>query len=231
MEEKRMDQLEKQHLIYGIKRALPIVMGYIPVGFALGVMAADIGLKPVETGMMSFFVYAGSAQFIAVNMLGMGISPLPIIVTTFFVNLRHILFSASLSPYFKEITQKLIPFISFYITDESFAVSITDVKDSSLSHTYFIGLYITSYISWVLATTAGTAFCRLIPDTKALGFDFALPGMFLALLCMQLKDLKTIVVALVAGVLSIFFIYAIPGNWNVILAAVIAAILGVLLDK
>ena len=49
-----MNQLERRHLIYGIKRSLPIVMGYIPIGFALGVMAADIGLKTVETGLMSF---------------------------------------------------------------------------------------------------------------------------------------------------------------------------------
>jgi 4-azaleucine resistance transporter AzlC len=206
-------------------------MGYIPIGFALGVMAADIGLKTFETGLMSFFVYAGSAQFIAVNLLGMGISPLPIIATTLFVNLRHVLFSASLSPYFKEINQKLISFISFYITDESFAVSITDVKEKNLAYTYFIGLYVTSYLSWILSTMIGSAFCALIPDTKALGFDFALPGMFLALLCMQLKDWKTIAVALIAGALSILFVFAIPGNWNVILAAVIAAVLGVLLDK
>jgi 4-azaleucine resistance transporter AzlC len=222
---------EKKQLIFGIKRAMPIVMGYIPVGFALGVLAADAGLTPLKIGMMSLLVYAGSAQFIAVSMLSTGMGPLPIIVTTFLVNLRHILFSASLSPYFKEISQRLIPFISFYITDESFAVSITDVKEGNLSHAYFLGLYITSYLSWVVSTVLGAAFGALIPDTKALGFDFALPGMFMALLCMQIKDYKTKVVALVAGVLSMFFIYAIPGNWNVILATVIAAAIGVLIEK
>ncbi|MCL6561237.1 MAG: nucleotidyltransferase domain-containing protein, partial [Firmicutes bacterium] len=117
--------------------------------------------------------------------------------------------AGSLSPYFREVNKNLIPLISFYITDESFAVSITDVKEKSLNHTYFLGLYITSYLSWVLSTILGSAFGSLIPDTKALGFDFALPGMFLALLCMQLKDMKTIAVALAAGALSMFFIFAI----------------------
>ncbi|MDN5311580.1 branched-chain amino acid ABC transporter permease [Thermoanaerobacteraceae bacterium SP2] len=226
-----MTSTEKNQLAFGIKRAMPIVMGYIPVGFALGVLASGNGLSPFETGAMSILVYAGSAQFIAVNMLGAGISPLPIIITTLLVNLRHILFSASLSPYFREVNKKLIPLISFYITDESFAVSITDVKEKSLTHTYFLGLYITSYLSWVLSTILGSAFGSLIPDTKALGFDFALPGMFLALLCMQLKDMKTIAVALAAGALSMFFIFTIPGNWNVILATIIAAALGVFLEK
>lgn len=77
----------------------------------------------------------------------------------------------------------------------------------------------------------GTAFGNLIPDTKALGFDFALPGMFLALLCMQLKNVRFVLVALISGFLSILFIYTIPGNWNVILATVIAAMVGVLMGN
>lgn len=226
-----MQLCEKDDLVFGVKRAAPIVMGYIPVGFALGVMAADAGLNPLQMGLMSLFVYAGSAQFIAVDMLGSGISAVPIIITTFLVNLRHFLFSASLAPHFREIKQRYIPLISFFITDESFAVSITDVEQRPLSHAYYLGLYITAYSSWVLSTIMGTAFGNLIPDTKALGFDFALPGMFLALLCMQLKNVRFVLVALISGFLSILFIYTIPGNWNVILATVIAAMVGVLMGN
>jgi len=65
-----MRSCEKDDLVFGVKRAAPIIMGYIPVGFALGVMAADAGLDPLQMGLMSLFVYAGSAQFIAVDMLG-----------------------------------------------------------------------------------------------------------------------------------------------------------------
>ena len=221
----------KEDLVFGIKSASPIVMGYIPVGFALGVMASDIGLSPLQVAMMSLFVYAGSAQFIAVNMLGMGAAPMAIIITTLLVNLRHFLFSASLAPYFKKIHRKLIALISFFITDESFAVSITDMEKRQPSPVYFLSLYITSYSSWVVSTLLGNIFGSFIPDTKALGFDFALPGMFLALLCMQLKNIKYGIVALVAGVLSLFFIHIIPGNWNVILATIIAALVGVIINK
>jgi 4-azaleucine resistance transporter AzlC len=222
-----MHSCKKDELIFGVKRALPIVMGYIPVGFALGVMAADAGLSPLQMGLMSLFVYAGSAQFIAVDLLGAGISAAAIIATTFLVNLRHFLFSASLAPYFREIKQRFIPFISFFITDESFAVSITDAKQRPLSYIYYFSLYITAYSAWVLSTIMGATLGNLIPDTKALGFDFALPGMFLALLCMQLKNVSFILVALISGFLSILFLYTIPGNWNVILATIIAAMMGV----
>lgn len=221
----------KEDLIFGIKSATPIVMGYMPVGFALGVMASDIGLSPLEIAMMSLFVYAGSAQFIAVNMLEIGAAPIAIIITTFLVNLRHLLFSASLAPHFKNIHQKLIAFISFFITDESFAVSITDIEKRQPSPMYFLSLYITAYLSWVISTFLGNILGGFIPDTKALGFDFALPGMFLALLCMQLKNIKYGIVAIVAGALSLFFIHVIPGNWNVISATIIAAYLGVIIDK
>ncbi|NLZ52844.1 MAG: AzlC family ABC transporter permease [Thermoanaerobacteraceae bacterium] len=222
-----MQSCKKDEFVFGIKRALPIVMGYMPVGFALGVMAADAGLNPLQMGLMSLFVYAGSAQFIAVDMLGSGISAIPIIATTLLVNLRHFLFSASLAPYFREIKQRFIPFISFFITDESFAVSITDAKQRPFSHIYFFSLYITSYSAWVLSTIMGSALGNLITNTKALGFDFALPGMFLALLCMQLNNFKFVLIALISGFLSILFLYTIPGNWNVILATILAAMIGV----
>jgi len=193
-------------------------------------MAAGAGLSPLQMALMSIFVYAGSAQFIAIDMLSSGTNAVPIIITTFLVNLRHFLFSASLAPYFRKIKQNFIPIISFFITDESFAVSITDAEQRALCHTYYLGFYVTAYLSWVLSTFIGATLGSLIPDTKALGFDFALPGMFLALLCMQFKNAKFILIALVSGFLSIFFIYTIPGNWNVILATIIAAMIGVFLS-
>jgi len=222
---------QREELIFGLKRSVPIMIGYFPVGMAFGVLAADIGLTPFEAGLMSLFVYAGSSQFIAVKMLGISGDIMTIIITTFLVNLRHLLFSASLSPYFKEIKQKLIPVISFGITDETFAVSITDVREKSLSHFYFFGIYFTSYLAWIASTVLGSVLGSLIPDTKALGFDFALPGMFLGLLCIQIKNFKNLVVALLAGLLSILFMVLIPGNWNVILATMIAAFLGVTIEK
>lgn len=226
-----MTDNQKEELVFGLKRAVPVIIGYFPVGIAVGVLASDIGLSPFEAGLMSLFVYAGSSQFIAMNLLNINAGAITIIITTLLVNLRHLLFSASLSPYFKEIRGKFIPIIAFGITDETFAVSITDVREKTFSHFYFLGFYITSYFAWVASTVLGSALGSLIPDTKALGFDFALPGMFLALLCMQIKNYKNIMVALIAGFLSMLFMVLIPGNWNVILATVIAAAFGVIIDK
>ena len=209
------------------KKCSPYRIGIHTCRLCIGCHGSRCCLSPLQIALMSLLVYTGSAQFIAVNMLSSGVTAVPIIVTTFLVNLRHFLFSATLAPYFCKVKQSLIPFISFFITDETFAVSITDAEQGPLSHTYYFGLYITAYLSWVFSTTIGATLGHLIPDTKALGFDFALPGMFIALLCIQFKNSRFVLIALISGCLSIIFANTIPGNWNIILATIISAMIGV----
>ena len=84
----------------GMKAALPIVFGYLPVGITFGLLARRAGLTPVEVGLMSLLVYAGSSQFIAVEMISKGMVWFPIVLTTLLVNLRHLLMSSTLSLYF-----------------------------------------------------------------------------------------------------------------------------------
>ena len=80
--------------IDGVGAAWPICIGYIPIGLALGVIAQKAGLSPSEIGVMSLLVFAGSSQFIAVSMLSAGADIAAIILTTFMVNLRHLLMSS-----------------------------------------------------------------------------------------------------------------------------------------
>ena len=87
--------------LQGMVKALPIVFGYIPIGFAYGVLAQQAGLSTLNILLMSIIVYAGSSQFIAVGLFAAAVPGLTIILTTFVVNLRHMLFSAALSPYLK----------------------------------------------------------------------------------------------------------------------------------
>ena len=80
-------------VVQGLMAAWPICLGYIPIGLAFGVLAQKAGLSVLEIGSMSIFVFAGSSQFIAVSMLSTGAGAASIIVTTFMVNLRHLLMS------------------------------------------------------------------------------------------------------------------------------------------
>ena len=99
-----LDRIDISSIKQGMKAATPVVLGYIPIAIAFGILASQVGFGVVEAAAMS--VFAGSAQFIAVGMIGAGNSVGAIVVTTFLVNLRHLLMSAALSPHLGGLAKK-----------------------------------------------------------------------------------------------------------------------------
>ncbi len=223
-----------KNFLKGVKGASPIVLGYIPIGFAFGVLAVQQGMSISSIFFMSLFIYAGSSQFIGSAMIFAGAASVSIITTAFLVNLRHLLMSASLSPYLKHVHTSKQAVISHGITDETFAVGISyagNTKEGEkCSEGYYFGLHITSQTSWIISTVLGGFLGGLISDPTKYGIDFALSAMFIGLLFMQLKDKKDIIVAISGGVLSILFIVTGSGSFNIIIATVLAATIGVILE-
>ncbi|MEJ6950676.1 AzlC family ABC transporter permease [Natronospora cellulosivora (SeqCode)] len=215
----------------GIKAALPIVLGYLPIGMAYGILARNSGLDILETVLMSIFVFAGSSQLIAVEMIAANSAALAIIMMTFLVNLRHFLMSASLSLHFKKSDKKFLPFLGFIITDESFAVGMASISEYEHKDFFYLGLGITAYFSWVLSSYLGAAIGNIIPVADIPALDFVLPAMFIVLLVMQISKRLDILVAIISAILSLLFVYYLPANWNIILATIIAATCGVFLEK
>jgi 4-azaleucine resistance transporter AzlC len=220
-----------KELFKGIKAAIPIVLGYLPIGLAFGILGSQQGLSVIDIFVMSLFVYAGSSQFIAAAMMASGAEAISIISTTFLVNLRHLLMSASLSPHLKHISTGLQSLIAVGITDETFAVSRSFLNNYKASSGYFMGLHITSHVCWILSTVLGGVFGSKISEATKWGVDFALSAMFIGLLMMQVKSKKDIIVSLCSGALSLFLAINLQGNWNVIIAAVAAATIGVVLER
>jgi len=101
----------KTSILQGLSAAWPICLGYIPIGLAFGVLAQKAGLDPIEIMLMSILVFAGSSQFIAVSMLSTGAGAVSIIITTFAVNLRHLLMSSSLAVFLGNTTQRNCPYL------------------------------------------------------------------------------------------------------------------------
>jgi 4-azaleucine resistance transporter AzlC len=207
------------------------VLGYGPIGFAFGVIARSSGLSPWEVAAMSTFVYAGSSQFIGAGMIAAGASLVAIAATTFLVNLRHLLMSASLAPHLKGASNGALAAVAYGITDETFAVSSGLLRSKRLSPSFFLGLQVTSQTAWVVSSVSGSLLAGLIPDTAAWGLDFALPAMFIALLILQFRDQRGVIVALASAAVSVAIYLAVPGNWNVIAATLAGATLGVLLNR
>lgn len=209
-----------------LQQALPIIMGYIPVGFAYGVLAQKAGLEAWNTLLMSVIVFAGSAQLIAVGMLAGGAAPLAVVLTTFIVNLRHMLMSAALAPYLKKWRPLHIAAMTAELTDETFAVHAGRFSNGNddLRETFAINAI--SQTAWVLGTWLGLAASGLIQDVRPYGLDFALPAMFLALLVAQVRSRTHFLVAIIAGGLAVLLYSLGCTQWHVILATIVAATIG-----
>lgn len=214
----------------GMLAAWPICLGYFAIGMAFGVIAQKAGLHPLEIGLMSLLVYAGSAQFIAVSMLSAGAAIVPIIVTTFAVNLRHLLMSSSLSVYLGRMRGGWLSLFAYGVTDESFAVNLTKFRDESWDWRRALVVNHTSNIAWIGSTIAGGYGGQFIP-AGAFGIDYALIAMFICLLVFQLRGRLYVIIAIIAGVLAVILSLLFPGNSYIVAASVIAATVGVLLRK
>ena len=214
----------------GSRSALPIVLGFIPVGIAFGVLAIKSGLNVYEAVAMSFIVYAGASQFIAVDMLAAGAAALPIILTTFLVNLRHFLMSSTVSSHFKQKSLFETAVIAAELTDESFSMAMSDPKKIIGRPSFLFGLQITAQVAWVSGTALGAVFGALV-NSASYGIPFALPALFICLLVLQLKNRMHIIVMLIAGVLSVVLKNLLSGNWNLVIAAVLASGAGIWLAR
>ena len=218
----------------GVRLAIPIVMGYLPVGFTFGVLAQKAGISPLEAGLMSLLVFAGSGQLIGVNLILAGLSPLSIITTTFVVNARHLLMSAALVPFLGRWSKKKQMLFCAEMTDETFALNIGRFSEQAgaecrVDGPEAFGVNITSHCSWVIGGIIGALFGGLIADLRPYGLDFALVGMFIALLVPHLRIPRNLATALVSATLSVILSLGGVEQWNVLIATVTAATVCLLL--
>lgn len=202
------------------------MMGYLPIGFAYGVLAVNAGLTIVQTVLMSIIVYAGSSQLIAASLFAQMINPISIIATTFIVNLRHLLMSAALAPYLQHWRNLEVSTFSFELTDESFGVHSLRFEKGETTPAPTIAINAICQLAWVVGSLVGAVAGNLIEDVKPFALDYALPAMFIALLVLQLKNKKHVWIALVSGLLSLFIWLAGATQWNVIIATIIGAAIG-----
>jgi 4-azaleucine resistance transporter AzlC len=228
---KNMSQVgRKSALNRGMVAAWPICLGYIPIGLAFGVLAQKAGLSPLEIGLMSVFVFAGSAQFIAVSMLAGGASIMSIVATTFMVNLRHFLMSSALAVFLKNADRKKLSLFAYGVTDESFAVNLSKFRDTRWDLNSALVTNHTANFTWIIATVVGGMGGQFIP-AHAFGIDYALIAMFICLLVFQIRGFIYVIAAVIAGILAVFLSMLIPGNSYIVIASMIAAAIGVVLKK
>jgi len=206
--------------------AWPICLGYFPIGLALGVLAQKAGIPWWAVAMMSVMVFAGSAQFICVAMLAAQASIPTIIMTTFVVNLRHMLMSSALAVYLPGIKSRFLALYAYGITDESFAVNMTRFRDGK-GWDRWRALIVNhlANATWIIATVTGALVGQFVPQ-GAFGIDYALTGMFICLLVFQLQGRIYLLTGLLAAAISVTWSLIIPGDSYIVGASMTAATLG-----
>lgn len=222
--------------VHGVKDCLPTVLGYLSIGFAAGVVERTAGFSLLEIALISLLLYAGSAQFIAAGMMMAGMPPSAIIVTVFFVNLRHLLMGAALAPLFRHLPVWKNVLLGAQLTDETFGVASTRLAGQErASFAWMFGLNLTAYLNWLLANLAGGLFGDWITEPERFGLDYALPAMFIGLLALQLRERAKwavdVLVALSAVAVAIAGSVWLSPHVGVLLATVLAATIGLGLEK
>jgi predicted branched-subunit amino acid permease len=161
-------------------------------------------------------------------MVGAGASTSAIILTTFVVNLRHLLMSSALAVHFPGVRRLFLAFFAYGITDESFALNSARFREGGWDRWRALTVNQVTNATWVVSTVAGVYAGSLIP-AGAFGIDFALPAMFIALMVFQFRERLHVVTAVIAGGLSVLLSLRLEGNGHIILASLAAATLGLAL--
>ncbi|AIQ76013.1 MULTISPECIES: AzlC family ABC transporter permease [Paenibacillus] len=227
---------QEDSFLKGVKDCIPTLLGYLSIGLAAGVVQKTAGLSIAEIALISLILYAGSAQFIAAGMIAVSSSPAAIIITIFIVNLRHILLSAALSPYFRHLSPLRNMLVGSLLTDETFGVAINQaLNKQQISEKWMHGLNLTAYLNWFLANVAGAFLAQWISDPDQFGLQFALPAMFIGILVISMIDRNKIkldlVVAILAVIIAVGSSFLFSSSVGVIIATVIASTIGMVFEK
>ncbi|BDG09819.1 AzlC family ABC transporter permease [Anaeromyxobacter paludicola] len=228
----------RAEFLAGCRAELPIILGVAPFGMIYGALAVGAGLSAFAAQAMSSVVFAGSAQFIAAQLIREGSPGLVVAVTVLVVNLRHLLYSASVAPYLRHLRAGWKGLLAYLLTDEAYAVAIgrylrdgdrTDADPVSPNrHWYFLGAGLVLWGSWQVSTGVGIFLGALVPASWSL--DFTLPLTFIALVFPSLRDRGAFAAALGGGGIAVLA-FGLPYKLGLMLAAVGGIAVGLVADR
>ncbi|WP_109312938.1 AzlC family ABC transporter permease [Ruegeria sp. AU67] len=214
------DTISKSYFWKGFRDGTPFIFVAIPFGTLFGVFATEAGLNIVQTMAFTSTVFAGAAQFTALQLLQDQTPTAIILVSALAVNLRMAMYSASLTPYLGAAPMWQRACAAYLTVDQSYACSIVQFeKEPRMTvpqrMAYFVGSVTPITPLWIFATYLGAVLGTRIPESWAL--DFALPITFLAMIGPMMRTLPHVVAALVAIFVSLMTA-GIPYNLGLLIA-------------
>lgn len=201
-----------------------MVVAYVPIGLLWGTLAAAKGISPLEAVLMSVIVFAGSAQFVAVDMWRDPVPALLLTFTALIINVRHVLMSASLSRHVEAIPRVWHPLLAYFLVDESWALAERRVLETPLTLAYYLGITLPLAATWWISTGVGAMLGRALGDPSAYGIDFAFSAMFIAILMGFWKGPRTAGVLAASGIVAALTHLAVPGPWYIVAGGLAGAV-------
>jgi predicted branched-subunit amino acid permease len=222
----------------GARSVAPLLVGVAPFGLVTGATAVDAGFPPGLTVAMSALVFAGASQLAVIELVRSGATPAVVVGTAAVVNLRYLMYSASVAPYFRSFGRVWRTLLGYLLTDQTFALSVTRYEradgpagrggDPAARKWYYVGVAVPVWAVWMAGTVAGVVVGARVPPEWSLGF--AIPLTFLALLVPAVGDRSTAVAAAVAGVVAVGGA-GLPFNLGLVVAALVGVTAGAAVDR
>jgi 4-azaleucine resistance transporter AzlC len=187
----------------GVRDVAPLLLGIAPFGLVAGIATVEAGLDLGHAVALSVVVFAGAAQLATVELLGRD-APLGVVVlTAVVINLRMLMYSASIAPYLREMAGRWKAGMAYLLTDQAYALSVAQYRsDRSVDRkAYYLGVGLAAWLVWQVSTVAGVVLGTGVPE--AWGLEFAVPLVFLALLVPAVEDRATAVAAVLSGGLAV----------------------------
>jgi len=190
----------RAEFLAGVRAQLPLLLGVTPFGLAYGAYAVDSGLSGALAQSMSWVVFAGASQFVGTELIAQGVPGAVIVLTAALVNMRHMLYGASIAPYVEHLDRRWRSLLAYLLTDEAYAVALNRYRRAGVTahaHWFFFGTALALWACWQVSTAAGILLGTAVPESWQL--DFALPLTFLAIVVPILDNRAALAAALVAG--------------------------------
>lgn len=194
----------RAEFLAGVRDELPLLLGVAPFGMAFGAYAVDSGLSAGYSALMSVVIFGGASQFAAARQIQDAVPALIVILTIGLVNLRHMLYSASLAPHVDRLPARWRWLLAYLLTDEGYIVGVRRyARDdgSPYRHWFVFGALFALWACWQVTTAAGILLGAAVPESWAL--EFALPLTFIAIVVPTISDRPVLAAAGVAGAAAI----------------------------
>ena len=195
--------MDRSDLRRGIRDVAPLLPGIVPFGMVAGIASVTAGLRLGEAVAMSVVVFAGASQLAALDLLGADAPLAVVVVTATVINLRMLMYSASIAPYFRRLSAAWKAGLAYLLTDQAYALSILAYRsDREVDRrAYYLGIAATLWVTWQVATVAGYLLGTGIP--AAWGLEFTVPLVFLAVLVPAIEDGPSVVAAVLGGAVAV----------------------------